>query len=359
MDFLVRRDDLHECRFADAPTPELDAGQVLLGIDRFGLTANNITYAVFGETMSYWSFFPAENGWGRVPVWGFADVAASRHDQVAEGTRVFGYLPPSSHLVVAPDRVGESAFVDTSPHRAELPAAYNRYSLVAGDKTYEQRFEDQHMLLWPLFFTSFLLDDQLGEGAVHDAEVFVLSSASSRTASAAAFLLSRRGGIDVVGLTSPGNVEFVEELGVYAKAVPYGELESIEQRPTQYVDMSGDAGLRGRVHEHFGESLVGDTMVGATHHDRLDGGGDRDLRGPKPTFFFAPDRLRTRTADWGAEGLNNRLAEAWRPYVEWTTGWLEVAHDHGPEAIRRIYLELLEGRTDPSVGHALSLRETR
>ena len=43
------------------------------------------------------AFFPAESGWGRVPVWGFADVVGSRHQALAEGVRVFGYLPMSTH----------------------------------------------------------------------------------------------------------------------------------------------------------------------------------------------------------------------------------------------------------------------
>jgi len=69
MDFLVARDDLHRVRFEDAGIPEPAQGQALLAVDAFGLSANNITYATFGEAMSYWSFFPAEAGWGRIPVW--------------------------------------------------------------------------------------------------------------------------------------------------------------------------------------------------------------------------------------------------------------------------------------------------
>src|SRR3954454_22309655 len=105
MEFLVRLDDLHSCRVADGGAAELEASQALLEIDSFGLTTNNITYAVFGEAMSYWSFFPAEEGWGRVPVWGFANVAAPGDTGLGEGARVFGYFPPSSQLVVQPERI--------------------------------------------------------------------------------------------------------------------------------------------------------------------------------------------------------------------------------------------------------------
>ncbi len=124
-DFLVDRKDIHETKIEESEPPELEAGQALLEVDSFGLTANNVTYAVFGDSMSYWEFFPAAEGWGRVPVWGFADVAESRADGLEAGTRVFGYLPPSSHLVVTPS-ADERGFVDrtrASPGPARrLPA---------------------------------------------------------------------------------------------------------------------------------------------------------------------------------------------------------------------------------------------
>src|SRR6266540_7027110 len=102
MDFLVKRDDLRECRIAESEVSGLGPGQALLRVDSFGLTANNVTYAVFGEAMSYWGFFPAPDGWGRVPMWGFAEVERSEAPGVEPGTRIYGYLPPSSHLVVRP-----------------------------------------------------------------------------------------------------------------------------------------------------------------------------------------------------------------------------------------------------------------
>src|SRR5688500_3006497 len=77
MTLEVKRNDLRTVRWNDDPTAELEDGQARLRVDQFALTANNVTYAVFGEAMSYWQFFPAEGGWGRVPVWGFADVEAS------------------------------------------------------------------------------------------------------------------------------------------------------------------------------------------------------------------------------------------------------------------------------------------
>ena len=49
------------------------------------------------------------------------------------------------------------------------------------------------------------------------------------------------------------------------------------------------------------------------------------------------------------------MTAAWDPFVDWTEGWLQVRRAAGPEAVRSTYLELLDGRTDPAVGHVLSL----
>src|SRR4051794_40539132 len=111
-DLLVDRTDLTQTSIVEVPEPEVGDGQVLLKVDRVGMTANNVTYAVFGDAMQYWDFFPAPPGFGRVPLWGFADVVASRAAGVAEGTRVYGYLPTSSHLVVEPVKADERGFRD-------------------------------------------------------------------------------------------------------------------------------------------------------------------------------------------------------------------------------------------------------
>jgi Protein of unknown function (DUF2855) len=354
MDFLIATDDLHRCRFDDGPAPRPQPGQALLRVERFGLSANNITYAKFGEAMSYWSFFPAAEGWGRMPVWGFAEVIASEVEQLAPGVRVYGYLPPSSELLVTPVQASPDGFLDASPHRASLPAAYNGYLSVEADPVYERDTEELQMLLRPLFFTSFLLDDFLAEASLFGAGTAILSSASSKTASGLAFLLSRREGTEVVGLTSAGAAEFTNSLGVYDHVLTYEETESLAHTPAVYVDMAGDAQVRDRVHSQLGDALRHSAVVGATHHDRM-GAVPDSLPGPPPTFFFAPDRVAKRSSEWGREGLQARIAEAWGPYVEWCEGWLQVVVDEGPESLQRAYLDLLDGRIDPATAHVLSL----
>jgi hypothetical protein len=353
-DFLVKRDDLRECRIAESDVPDPEAGQALLRVDTFGLTANNITYAVMGEAMSYWDFFPAPAGWGRVPMWGFAEVERSAADGVEPGTRVYGYLPPSSHLVVTPAGMDGRGFVDASPHRAPLPSAYHRYLASGADPFHRPETEEIQMLLRPLFFTSFLIDDQLDDDGLATRGPIVMSSASSKTAIAAAFMLARRDGVQLVALTSPRSAAFVEGLGIYDNTVTYDAIDSLESGPATFVDFAGDGEVRHAVHSHYGEVLVHSMAVGVTHWEGFDAGTDQ-LPGPEPTLFFAPDRVVKRSEDWGAAELEARVAEAWHPFCEWIGGWLEVVRSQGFEAVERAYLEVLDGRVDPKTAHVLSL----
>jgi len=83
--FEVRRDQLAETRIVSEAVPPAEPGEALLRIDAFALTANNITYGVTGDMIGYWQFFPAaDEGWGRIPVWGFADVLSSELVDVAD-----------------------------------------------------------------------------------------------------------------------------------------------------------------------------------------------------------------------------------------------------------------------------------
>jgi Protein of unknown function (DUF2855) len=287
-------------------------------------------------------------------MWGFAEVSASEIDGVEVGTRVYGYLPPSSHLLLAPTSVNGNGFADGSPHRAALPSAYHRFLVSDGDPFYSADSEDIQMLLRPLFFTSFLIDDQLADEGLIERGPIVISSASSKTAIAAAYLLAQRDGVELVGLTSARNKEFVEGLGIYDRTVTYDEIEALGDGPATYVDIAGDGAVRQAVHTHFGDNLAYSMTVGVTHWEEL-GSGQGDLPGPTPTFFFAPTRVEKRSAEWGPAELERRVAGAWHPFCKWTAGWLEVNRGQGFEGVKSAYLDVLEGRVGPKSAHVIAL----
>ena len=345
--FAVAREDLGRTTLIDSPPPAPADGEVLLRVDRVGITANNVTYAVLGESMRYWQFFPTgDPEWGIPPLWGFAEVVASAVAGVTEGERIYGYLPSASHLVVRPERVDASGFRDASAHRAELPSPYQAYRATKNDPAYRADQEDLLILFRPLFFTSYMLADQVLDEDFYGASTLVLSSASSKTAYAAAFELHGRGA-RVVGLTSPGNVEFTRSLGCYDDVLPYGEIGSLKQEPTAYLDLSGAAAARAALRQQLGDQLVRDIAVGLTHQvPNSDAAGE---------VFFAPTRMRKRGQDWGREELDRRFAEAWQRFTAVATAWLDVQVGTGPEGLRSAWLEVLEGRTPPRVGRVVQL----
>ena len=361
-DLLVDRSDLTRTEVVEAPTPAPGPGEVVLRTDRVGMTANNVTYAVFGDAMHYWDFFPAPDGLGRVPLWGFADVEASAVPEVAEGTRLYGYLPTSSHLVVQPAKVDAKGFRDASPHRQHLPTPYNGLTTTTEDPAYAADQEDLQVLYRPLFMTSFVLADLLTDNGCFGADTVVISSASSKTSYGTAFLLDgvhrRRAGerrrLHRVGLTSEANRAFTDSLGCYDEVRTYDEVEALDEGPAVYVDVAGDAALRRRVHERL--VPVHSAVVGASHHDAApDLPGGQDLPGAPPTFFFAPDQMRKRHADWGPDGVELRHAEAWARFAPVVAGWVDVTVGTGPEGLAGAWHDVLAGATPPRTGHVVDL----
>ena len=215
LNFEVRRDHLPTWRWLENPPTqpaELKEGEVLLEIEKFAFTSNNVTYAAYGDRLSYWNFFPSQEGWGRVPVWGYVRVLRSRHPDITGGERYYGYVPMASQLVVSAGRVGPRGFIDQAAHRQPMPAVYNRYSRASADAGADS--EALEMILRPLFLTSFLLAEFLRRENLFGARRIVFSSASSKTAYGTAFMLAgAAGNVEIVGLTSPRNLKFVQDLG--------------------------------------------------------------------------------------------------------------------------------------------------
>jgi len=366
----VRKNQLQATRLQTDPDVELADGQVRVRIDSFALTSNNITYAAFGDAMNYWQFFPvpADAGgaaWGCIPVWGFGEVVQSRLPGMAVGERLYGYWPMASHAVLQPTKLTQAGFFDGAPHRATLHAVYNQYQRCSADPFYTADSEDLQALLRPLFLTAWLIDDFLADNGFFGTTaggrrgVMLLSSASSKTAYATAAYLAKRPEVEVVGLTSAGNVAFCRSLGVYSRVLSYEQLDALPADTScVFVDFAGNGPLRKAIHTRFA-GLAYSCSIGGTHVESL--GGARDLPGPKATLFFAPAQVKKRSADWGAVEFNQRLVAAWHGFraqvKDSAAPWLVVQSHRGSEAVTAAYAVVLGGRTDPRVGHILSLGE--
>jgi hypothetical protein len=362
-EFQVRKDNFATQRVVEAlpagNDPELADNDIRVEIERFAFTANNITYAVTGDRLGYWQFFPPSGddveGWGMIPTWGFANVVESNADDVPVGERLFGYFPPATHLDMTPTRITEQRIVDGALHRAELPPAYNNYSRVTAEPGYDRTTDNGRMLLWPLHITSFCLWDALQDSDWHGAQQVVIVSASSKTSIGLAYALDDDAGAPpVVAITSYRNLEFVSTLGLYEQSVAYEALAEIDATvPTVIVDMSGNNEVLGRLHTHLGDNVRRCINVGLTHWDET-GTGDGVIA-ERSEFFFAPSHIQKRLQDWGPDGFTRRTSDFMQDTAAKSRAWLKFRNIDGLEGLADIYEDVCEGRIAADQGLIIEL----
>jgi hypothetical protein len=355
-EFRVDRKDFRKTQKVSFEMDTLADGAVRVAIDMFGLTANNVSYALTGDMIGYWGYFPAEDDWGKVPVWGCANVEESNCADVPVGDRLWGFFPMASHVDLVPGRIRVDQFTDIAEHRQALPDLYNNYRRTAAEPSFLTDMEIERCLYFPLFTTSFVLYDYLIDNNFFGAQQVIIGSVSSKTGFGLAKLLHDDAAISqkVIGLTSPANVALVESLACCDEVLLYGDESKIDAAvPAAYVDMSGDAKLTTALHQHLQSNMVESCMVGATHWDQ--GGTQGDLPGAKPQFFFAPAQIGKRNEDWGpgvvmekAGVANARLSTeiADKVSVEWT---------RNIEGLQALWLDTLDNKISAKRGQMVSL----
>lgn len=350
----VKRAAIEECRLAESVDPVLDEGQIRLRVDNFALTANNITYAFAGETIGYWQFYPEDDEWGLVPVWGFAEVVETRCAQVPVGSRIWGFLPMASQVVMTPGRIGPRGFVDAAAHRAALPAVYNAYAITNDDPPALAAIADARSLMFPLLTTSWLIADYLADNDWFGAQQVIIGSASSKTGYGTAhFVKTASDAVSVTGLTSPRNIAFVEGLGVCDRVMAYGDVSALDPATaTVYVDMSGDGAVLSAVHHHFADRLKASIGVGVTHWDAPR--TREPMPGSAPSFFFAPAQIAKRDGEWGAGETMRRAGVANAAFVASLGDRLQITHHCGGPAVETAYRAMVAGQTPPTEGVILS-----
>lgn len=351
----VRKDNWSDARVTEET---LDSGlaenEVLFRVDRLALTANNISYAATGDSLGYWGFFPAEEGWGRIPAMGWGEVIATAHADIPVGERAWGWFPYSTHLKVVAGNVSAASFADVSAHRAEYAPVYAGFDRASANPAYEASREDQDCLLRGLFTTSWLVEDFLAVNDFFGAEVCLITSASSKTSIALGHSVHKRGELTAIGITSQRNVAFCQGLGCYDKVTTYEDIASLDSSTAVVmVDMAGSASVISDLHHHFGDNMKHSCRVGATHYD--EGGPVSGLPGARPEFFFAPSHVKTRSAELGAKAFKASLGVAYVAFRGSSDSWLTIKRSFGPEAAVDAYQAVLAGNVDPSSGQIISM----
>lgn len=125
--------------------------------------------------------------------------------------------------------------------------------------------------------------------------------------------------------------------------LPYGSEHEVPA-PAVHLDVAGSAAVTTRLRDALGAGVTREWIVGMAAQDPA--GGARP--GPRTAVFFAPDRIRERTAEWGRDGFENRLAEAWARFLPTAPDRLEVTD--GPEGLRAAWTDLVTGPATPGLG---------
>lgn len=332
--------------------PPLGDGEVRLRIESFSVTANNITYAVIGDMFRYWDFFPADGDFGIVPMWGHAIVEGSRTPEISVGERIYGYLPMGTHLDVLPGKISDGGFTDMAAHRQPMSPIYNQYSRLNADPEHNPARENERMLFGPLFKTGFLIESMFRREGWFGGQNMILTSASSKTAMGLASVAKDRSpNIKRIGLTSKGNVAFVEKCGLYDQILAYDEVDKLAQEPSVLVDFAGNSQLLHHIHSALGDRLKYSCLVGATHVDvRGIGGGGGEMAGPKPILFFAPDHAVASIQELGVKAFSEAVAKSWKSFLTAVDGVIAIDKRQGLNDAASTFIETLAGRADPQKG---------
>lgn len=356
--FIVRRDDLTQSQFLNTELKPLEAGQVLLKLEKFGLTSNNVTYAALSKVMPYFKFFPIPDKdyaaeWGNLPVWGVGSVVESKSDELAVGARIFGYFPAANYFTLTPVDVSPARFRLDRPDFPAEYGLYSAYNILAHDPFNLPNQEDALVVFRPLFITGLLLADYLAAQDFRQAETVIISSASSKTSYGLAAALRSTGGCQVVGLASARNKAFAEALQVYDKVLTYDEIQDISPSNAVFVDVAGNLEVRNQLLSRLGSHLKLILLVGMTHLQA--GSFGRPATGDVPSeVFFAPGWMAQRRKDLG-DGFFKQLVTGWRSQMTNIEQHFELVAVNGQTALQQAYLDLTSGQSNPAAAYVVSL----
>ena len=345
----IHKRDYTQVRVVETPAWEelhLEDETIIVAIEQFAYTANNITYAVAGDRFGYWQFFPPygedTQEWGITPVWGFASIVATKNKALPVGERLYGYFPPAHYLKMLPVKISQTNFIDGVSHRANLPVIYNSYERVKTNNYYNSEDDFARMLFGPLHLTSFFIKDFLEESHWQSSNQVIILSASSKTSLGLAFAITEAVNRPrIVGLTSKKHIEPLSKLELYDEIYSYEDLASISTDTSTLVDMSGRFDVVNALSELLKENLQLLIRVGRTHWKTQP--PKVGVEKEKSMLFFAPTVARKRFKEWGPEKFEEITASFIKRSAAKMTTWLQYKEIKGLEAMSQIHQPMADG----------------
>ncbi|KAG6877305.1 hypothetical protein C0993_008730, partial [Termitomyces sp. T159_Od127] len=241
-----------------------------------------------------------------------------------------------------------------------------------------------------LFWTSYWCEDWLFSSNYRGgASVFLITSASSKTAFCLAYLIKKRvvqgevkQNVRVVGLTSKGNLGFTQRLGLYDVVLEYGSFTSDDafryrSRDERwiYVDVASNDALNERIRAYFASPYaprlatcisLGLTNVSpSSSSSSLSWSTNSFSASPTdahtnqfwPCFenFFMVEWLNVRKHQLPVEEIFERQNKAWKELMEDCQGWVKVERVYGGQDVTMAYELVAERGVGPEKGLVWSL----
>lgn len=350
--FAVHRREPMRCEVQSAALAAPGASEIVLAVDKFGLTSNNVTYAALGDALHYFEFFPVSEEWSALPVWGMATVAESKVASVPAGARVFGYYPAATHVTLSVAGTTPMGF----QAKRNLPpefAFYDQYTVTSRDPLYLRDQEDMMVVMRPLFLTGVLLADYLEVSEFMRAGTVVVSSAASKTSFGMGCALKQGVGPKLIGLCSQASRGSAVRLGIYDAVFTYDELEALPEESVVYVDVAGSAAVRDELARRLGSALKLVLSVGLTHWQEGAFGGSSGSA-VKTEMFFAPGWVERRRVEAGA-AFFAKMGASWQAQMAQVDRHFKLVHRRGAAALQESFEALVAGRAAPDEAWLCSL----
>lgn len=343
--FLISRDDPTLTKTVSNTSilkTELGRDKVLIAVERFSLTANNILYVVLGEQNNYWDLFPAEDRWGNSPAWGIGRVIKSDNNCLRKGERIFGFFPLASYCILQPVPVGTGHVMDDAPNRSSLAPAYNRYTRIDGAKNFSGRGGDWQMLLRPLALVGLLAAQFFKDREYFGARIVYVTSASSKTGIGVGRLIKGSSpNIKVIGVTSRPKKGLVASLEIFDEVIDYQSIADIKLAPSILFDLTGNHEIVQEIHDKLGSLLKHSAAAGRSHWSAK---SDRSITGEvSPERFFTPLVMQHYLPVWGAKVFEQRFDAAVRSLKEALGEQIVLKEVHGSAGLADLYRKLLDG----------------
>ena len=338
---LINKADIAFSRMANVP---IKTSKNIFKVRELAFTANNVTYALCGESLRYWQFYPFSKTEGILPAWGYAECLECESGSLQPGRLLYGYWPSSTLAALSLSSLLNNRIIENSEGRSGLPLVYNSYELV-DDDSHPISLRPYIPTLQPLFATSFLLFHWLMDDSFFEADEVVVTSASSKTALAYAWLHGQHTGQKpkLTAVTSKANEDFTSSTGLYERVLTYESLSFEKKDKVFIVDFLGSPDFLLKLTSRLGSQLIKASLVGATNWQAS--GEIKDI--DKASFFFAPVQVRRRMKRWGAVKTQSSIQEELVRFALFAKSIFSLREVYGPEQLKTCYDQVVNARQGP------------